>query len=213
MVSRDAPTPEEQEIVESVPFKQGDYDFSAYGGDRFFKNRQIKYSFYYFGDGSYDDRKAVEQDLKRMLLPQTISDLYDTHDKIYHWRGKVKSITVDDDAEFGNLKAEIAFNCYPFAIRNNDEFSDIWDEVYFPHWIFLKKRFTVDGKSTYTLTNIGSHVAEVTIKQVSGNVSYSGQSLSEKGVSILFAAKRGKNKIEFDGKGIVEFSFVREEMI
>lgn len=67
LIDRTATTPEEQEITESVPYMQGEYDFSMYDQERFFKTRELTYKFVYFGE-VYQDRKAYEEELKRQLL-------------------------------------------------------------------------------------------------------------------------------------------------
>ena len=213
LVERNAPLPDEQEVIESVPYKQGSEDFSIYRGDRFFKQREIEYKLVYFGkNGNYEDRKEIEQDLKRSLSPYGRSPLYDTHDMIYHWQGKVKDISVDDNESNGTLTATVTFDCYPFAIRNNDEFDDLWDEVYFPHWIFMDKRYTIDGKTTVDLDNIGSRMMEVSIKVISGTVKYDELTINT-GKSYSFSLHKGKNSLVFDGNGIIELSGTREEMI
>lgn len=213
LTARDAPSPDEQEVVENVPFRQGVFDFSTYQGDRFFKNRQIKYTLMYFGDyDAYDDRKDIEQEIKRQLVPQTITELYDTHDIIYHWRGKVKSVEVEDDAKFGTLTATVTFDCYPFAIRDGDEFDDVWDDVYFPHWIFQEKTYTVNGNTTIRLANIGSRMMEVICKVKSGSVTYNGATISA-GQAERFSLRKGSTRLAFSGDGMIEFSGTREEMI
>lgn len=213
LTAREAPTPGEQEVIENVPFRQGNFDFSEYNGDRFFKQREIKYTLMYFGEnGNYADRKSIEQEIKRQLMPQTITELYDTHDTIYHWKGKVKSVEVEDDEKYGTLTATVVFDCYPFAIRNHDEFDDLWDEVYFPHWIFMDKRYEINGKTTVNYHNIGSRMVEVTLKVVSGSVSYGGMTINS-GSSKFISVPKGKHDIEFDGNGVIELSAVREEMI
>lgn len=61
---RTAPTPEEQEITESVPYRQGSYDFSMIDNERFFNNREITYKLLYVGE-KYHNRKGFEQELNR----------------------------------------------------------------------------------------------------------------------------------------------------
>lgn len=218
LLERSAPTPSEQEVVETVPFRQGVFDFSAYNGDRYFKNREITYTFLYLGD-DYENRKLIEHEIKRELLPQTISDLVDTHDRFYHWNGKVKSISVTDDHEFGTLKAEVVFDCYPFAIRDDDEFSDVWDDVFFPHWIFMHKRYVVNSDTDITIpiVNIGSHVMIGKMTVISGSVITDSKTVNA-GQELEFEASRntvgsGKYDFKVKGHGTIEFSAYREEMI
>lgn len=215
LLERSAPTPSEQEVVETVPFRQGVFDFSEYNGDRYFKNREITYTFLYLRD-DYEDRKLVEHEIKRMLMPQTITNLFDTHDRFYRWKGKVKSISVTDDTEFGTLKAEVVFDCYPFAIRNGNEFDDIWDDVYFPHWIFMHKRITVnsDTNKAYRLINIGSKVMEVRFKLISGTVYINdGQITTTNPINVFVSRATNDGGINVKGHGTIELSGYREEMI
>ena len=59
LIERNAPTPEEKEILKDIPFKQGVLDFSALLGSRVFKNREIEYVFMLFNT-PYNQRKIVE---------------------------------------------------------------------------------------------------------------------------------------------------------
>ena len=45
LVDRQAPSPPEKEILESVPYMQGSYDFSNLLGERVYDNRVISYEF------------------------------------------------------------------------------------------------------------------------------------------------------------------------
>src|SRR5699024_6231271 len=102
-----------------------------------------------------------------------IQPLYDTHDVGFHWLGKAKNITVEDDDKLNMLTATIKFDCYPFAIANNVEGSDVWDEVFFPHWIFQDTKYTVNGTQVINLYNIGSKSIECELV-VSGSVTVAG---------------------------------------
>ena len=217
LISRDAPTPSEKEITESVPYMQGVYDFSQLnGGERYFNNREITYQVMLF-EKDYPTRKYAEQEIKRQLMPLGIQPLYDSHDNGYHWMGKCKSVTVDDDAEKGTLSCTIVFDCYPFAIYNSAEGSDIWDDVYFPHWVFQETKYSVNGSQKVKLYNIGSHSVEVEVV-VSGDikiktsdsfVQLSSGSYTDTGLVFVL----GENDVTLSGYGTVEFKFYREEMI
>ena len=217
LISRDAPTPSEKEITESVPYMQGVYDFSQLnGGERYFDNREIAYQVMLF-EKDYPTRKYAEQEIKRQLMPLGIQPLYDSHDNGYHWLGKCKSVSVEDDAEKGTLSCSIVFDCYPFAIYNEAEGSDIWDDVYFPHWIFQETKYTVNGSQSISLFNIGSKSAECELI-VTGTVNVSGSfdtlNLTDgnyKDTQLVLAM--GENKLTLSGDGTIEFKFYREEMI
>ena len=216
LISRNAPTPSEKEITESVPYMQGVYDFSTLNFDRYFDNREVTYQVMLF-ENEYENRKRPEQDIKRSLMKLGIQPLYDTHDQGYHWLGKCKSVAVEDDVEKGTLSCTIVFDCYPFAIYNSEEGSDIWDDVYFPHWVFQETKYSVNGSQKEKLYNIGSHSVEVEVV-VSGDVKIetsdsfvqlSSGSYTDTGLVFVL----GENDVTLSGYGTVEFKFYREEMI
>lgn len=217
LISRDAPTPSEKEITESVPYMQGVYDFSMLGNERFFDNREVTYQVMLFGS-QYSDRKITEQDLKRQLMMQPIQAIYDTHDRGYHWVGKCKSVNVEDDEEKHTLSATIVFDCMPFARANDLEGGDNhWDDVYFPNWYFQRRKYTVDGTQSIFLMNIGAHTVDVKMV-VTGKVTVSGdfgtlEMTDGNYTNTQLTIKVGSNDLLLSGKGTIEFQFYREEMI
>ncbi|WP_273712132.1 phage tail protein [Leuconostoc mesenteroides] len=217
LISRDAPSPDSKDIRESVPYMQGVYDFSTLtNGERYFENRTITYEMMLFNQ-EYSDRKVLESDVKRQLVPLGIQPLYDTHDKSFHWFGKVDGISFDDDEKMRTLKVTITFNVYPFAIGNNSEGSDIWDDVYFPNWIFQDTEFTVNGTQSITLYNIGSRSVKSKIK-VNGTIEVSGDFGSFELSNGTYDSTQlvlgvGTNVLTLSGNGTIKFVFYREEMI
>lgn len=217
LISRDAPTPSEKEITESVPYMQGVYDFSQLnGGERYFDNREITYQVMLF-EQDYPTRKYAEQEIKRQLMPLGIQPLYDSHDNGYHWLGKCKSVSVEDDEEKGTLACTVVFNCYPFAIYNYAEGYDDWDDVYFPNWFFQRTKYEVNGTRRVILFNVGDASQETEIT-INGNISVIGDfgslnlSSGHYPTSQIFL-NIGENRITLVGKGSIEFKFHRGEMI
>lgn len=215
--SREAPTPTENEITESVPYMQGHFDFSMYKGERFFDNREITYKLV-IPIGVYSDRKYFEQEIKRQLMPLGIQNLVDTHEDAYYWQGKCKSVEVDDDDEKGLLTATVVFDCYPFAFTNNLEGADVWDDVVFDHWIWQPVKFNVTKSTDITLENIGSRPVPCGFA-VTGKVTIKGSFFTTMELDATSGAKAditlpvGKNKINLSGSGTIEFKFRREELI
>lgn len=216
LMERSAPTPSEKELTESVPYMNGSFDFSIFNDERYFDNRELSYKFIMPSD-EYINRKSIEQELKRKLVPLQQQALYDTHDNGYHWMAKVKSIEVEDDSQYNKLTASVIFDAYPFAIINDTEGADIWDDVYFPHWIFQKTKYDVNGSISIDLYNMGSKVVSPKMI-VTGNVTVSKGSLSmdltdgsyEDTKLVLI---KNHNNIVLSGKGTIEFKYNREEMI
>jgi hypothetical protein len=216
LVDRGAPTPSEKEVTETIPYSQGILDFSTLGIDRFFDNRDITYQFKNIGN-RYDDRKVIENEIKRMLMPLGTQALFDSHEPGLHWVGKCKSITVMDDANYQTLVANVVFNCYPFAIGNNAEGSDIWDDVFFPNWVFQDTSFKVNGTQNINMINIGSHTAEVKIV-VTGTVTVAGSFGSMTLTAGTYTDTQltlaiGENKLTLSGSGTINFEFYKEVMI
>lgn len=216
LVDRSAPTPSEKEITETIPYSQGVLDFSSITGDRYFDNREITYQFKNIGN-KYDDRKIIENEIKRMLMPLGTQALFDSHEPGLHWLGKCKSVTVTDDANYQSLTATVVFSCYPFAIGNSAEGSDIWDDVFFPNWVFQDTSFTVNGTQSINLINIGSHTAEVKIV-VTGSISVTGDFGSMtlttgKYTDTELVLSVGENMLTLSGTGTINFEFYKEVMI
>ncbi|KRL40737.1 hypothetical protein [Liquorilactobacillus nagelii] len=216
LMDRSAPTPSEKEITETIPYSQGILDFSTLGIDRFFDNRDITYQFKNIGN-RYDERKVIENEIKRMLMPLGTQALFDSHEPGLHWLGKCKSVTVTDDANYQSLTATVIFSCYPFAIGNSAEGSDIWDDVFFPNWVFQDTSFTVNGTQSINLINIGSHTAEVKIV-VTGTVSITGDFGSMTLTTGTYTDTQltlavGENKLTLNGSGTINFEFYKEVMI
>lgn len=206
LVTRDAPTPDEFEVLETVPGMQGSYDFSDLGtGERFFQNREVSYQCLFISQ-EYIDRKTIEHELKRKLMPLGIQNLYDSHMPVHHWQGKCKSVSVDDDAKYGKLTVTVTFSCYPFAISNYPEGDDLWDDAYFPDWTFSEQKYSVNGFKIINVLNPGSKSVQANLK-MSGTVRIEGDVVA--GQATL---KRGLNSFQISGNGTIEFIFYREEM-
>ncbi|MBD5431628.1 MAG: hypothetical protein HDR41_04070 [Lactobacillus sp.] len=164
LVSRDLPTPEEYEVVDSVPYQQGEYDFSVLDNQRFFKPRTMKYEFYIIDDdpqyrqGSYDQGKN-----ELMLLPYTSSkinnaymDLLDTGSPAYKFSVKCKSVSASDDDEKGIMTVTVEFKGFPFALGRSPVGSDIWDEFDFDNHEEQQLNFSINGDSNlFALDNPG----------------------------------------------------------
>lgn len=216
LTERTAPTPEEQEITESVPYRQGSYDFSMIGNERFFNNREITYKLLYIGE-EYHNRKGFEQELKRQLMPHNWDKLVDTHEPTYYWRAKCKNVEVNDNSDNETLEASIVFTAYPYAYTNHNEGADYWDDVFFPHWIWQRVKFNVNGSQDVNVKNIGSRpvlssfvvTGSVKAKGSFGEVSLNDGNYKQTQVVLDI----GDNQINLSGSGTIEFVFKREEMV
>lgn len=212
LLSRDFPTPSEKEILESVPFMQGSYDFSDILGERVFENRSLTYVFK-MQARSYEEAKTKTTSIRNWLMKSSINPLYDDYNPNYYY--KAKCVSVDFDVSpIGFADVTIEFNAYPFKINEKPEGNDIWDIFNFELDVFQNTSFTVSGERAVTLINPGSVGVIPVIKANAsfiiekGNRTFSVVAGETK--SSLFRLDIGENELTIVGNGDIEFLFYKE---
>ena len=150
-------------------------------------------------------------------MPHNWGKLVDTHEPVYYWWAKCKSVEVDDSSDNETLEASIVFTAYPYAYTNHNEGADYWDDVFFPHWIWQPVKFSVNGSQDVNVKNIGSRPV-LSSFVVTGNVKAKGSfgevSLNDSNYKqTQVVLDIGDNKINLSGNGTIEFVFKREEMV
>ena len=216
LIERNAPTPEEKEILKDIPFKQGVLDFSALLGGRVFKNREIEYVFMLF-DTPYNQRKIVERNIKQKLMPHPRNKLYDTHDANYYWLGKCKAVEVENGERFNQLKVTVTFDCYPYMFSNIDYFDDYWDTFEFDEDVANYTKYIVKGSLDFPLFNAGSVAVkpEITVdSRFSVKVNDEDPVVFEAGSKqdYYLSLKPGLNKVRVEGTGTIKFHYQKEVM-
>lgn len=216
LIERNAPTPDEKEILKDIPFKQGVLDFSALLGSRVFKNREIEYVFMLFNT-PYNQRKIVERNIKQKLMVHSKNKLFDTHDSNYYWLGKCKSVEVDNGEQFNQLKVTVTFDCYPYMISHTDYFDDYWDTFEFDEDVANYTKYVVNGSLEFPLFNAGSVAVkpEITVNntfrvKVNDEDFIEFQSGSKQ--DYYLSLKPGLNKVRVEGNGTIQFHYQKEVM-
>ena len=216
LIERNAPTPEEKEILKDIPFKQGVLDFSALLGSRGFKNREIEYTFMLFNT-PYNQRKIVERNIKQKLMVHSKNKLFDTHDSNYYWLGKCKSVEVENGEQFNQLKVTITFDCYPYMFSNTNYFDDYWDTFEFDEDVANYTKYVVKGSLDFPLFNAGSVAVkpEITVNstfrvKVNDENFIEFQSGSKQ--DYYLSLKPGLNKVRVEGTGTIKFHYQKEVM-
>lgn len=216
LIERNAPTPDEKEILKDIPFKQGVLDFSALLGSRVFKNREIEYVFMLFNT-PYNQRKIVERNIKQKLMVHSKNKLFDTHDSNYYWLGKCKSVEVDNGEQFNQLKVTVTFDCYPYMISHTDYFDDYWDTFEFDEDVANYTKYVVNGSLEFPLFNAGSVAVkpEITVNntfrvKVNDEDFIEFQSGSKQ--DYYLSLKPGLNKVRVEGTGTIKFHYQKEVM-
>ena len=149
LVSRDAPTPEEQQIHLQVPYRQGYIDFSERNGERVYNARQLTYVFYIF-DKTYEQRKIKGFDIRNWLMNASEQPLYDTHDAGYFFEMKCQSVHTEDDAKNKRLIITVTFVGQPFLKSEKLEGAEVWDEIDFELDYFQEPQITLRFSRTYS---------------------------------------------------------------
>ncbi|WP_308526152.1 hypothetical protein [uncultured Streptococcus sp.] len=216
LIERNAPTPDEKEILKDIPFKQGVLDFSALLGSRVFKNREIEYVFMLFNT-PYNQRKIVERNIKQKLMVHSKNKLFDTHDGNYYWLGKCKSVEVENGEQFNQLKVTVTFDCYPYMISHTDYFDDYWDTFEFDEDVANYTKYVVKGSLEFPLFNAGSVAVkpEITVNstfrvKVNDEDFIEFQSGSKQ--DYYLSLKPGLNKVRVEGNGTIQFHYQKEVM-
>ena len=216
LIERNAPTPEEKEILKDIPFKQGVLDFSTLLGGRVFKNREIEYVFMLFNT-PYNQRKIVERNIKQKLMVHSKNKLFDTHDSNYYWLGKCKSVEVENGEQFNQLKVTITFDCYPYMFSNINYFDDYWDTFEFDEDVANYTKYIVKGSLDFPLFNAGSVAVkpEITVdNRFSVKVNDEAPIVFEAGSKqdYYLSLRPGVNDVHVEGTGTIKFHYQKEVM-
>lgn len=141
---RSAPTPEEKENKQSLPYMQGVVDMSNALGNRIYENREITYTFYqpYIREA---DANACQTTIENQLMQGFDQVLQDSYDTDYRYKGKCSGVVTTDDYAYKRLIVDITFDLYPFKICNYPEGSDDWDSFNFELDVFQDVTFKVVG--------------------------------------------------------------------
>lgn len=207
LIDRDAPTPNEKEILEEIPYMQGSLDFSNLLGERIYDNRDITYTFEMF-NVKYDSRKDVENQVKRDLMTPFIEPLIDSHDVGYYWLGKCKSVKVDDLQESNKLRVVIVFDCYPLLIKQAQYYTDVMDDLSVDD-IGQFTMYLVNGRKSFSYLHIGDasvtpiiHCTSKMTLYVNGTKFDLTQGENE---ILTMKFKIGSNNLEAVGNGTIRF--------
>ncbi|MGM0217641.1 hypothetical protein [Enterococcus sp. AZ126] len=217
VIEHSAPSPDEQEIIESIPYMQGVYDFSRLLGERVFENRKVEIKLYR-PQVIYDQRKLLEQEAKQQLMLNEIMPIYDTWLDGCHWLGKCESVTAEDSHEYNSLTLSLVFDCYPFALKNANGYSDEFDIDYFVDGIDQWTGFWVRGQRKILLVNEGVNATSPTLIATASMFILLEDGLrievkQGENTDIFFKLNRGENYLTVFGTGHISFTMEQDVMV
>lgn len=206
------PTP--KVIKGSVPFQNGEYDFTGLLGETTYENRPIKVIF------QYDGFKAATRTRLSSFYTKVINWLYNSGENeliIDYEVGTFKGRVVDiSSIEVLSCSGEITveFDCYPFRTFKYTEGDIPWDDFNFELDCLQETKFDVEGSKTINIINTGStRIAPTVI--CSGSFNIVKDSITYKfnpGTTKdwRFLLDKGENNLILNGIGNIEFVFRKE---
>lgn len=109
------PAPEKKQVLGTVPYMSGSYDFSALYGGPSFEDRTITYKVIAFGDDA-TSLAAKKQDLVNWLMPCHRGALID--DALPDWYFTAECLYIDEADKSVISEIEIEFIAYPYKRSN-----------------------------------------------------------------------------------------------
>lgn len=131
--------PAKKIIKETVPFKNGDYDFSALNGEPAYEDREISYTFDVIGTNMLEVEKQKKKLLDWLMNVQN-ENIYDPYIENFHFYGSYNGPNWSENWEQSELT--VTFKVYPYLISNSP---------------FIKKFKLKAGSNKVQLHNNGSH--------------------------------------------------------
>ena len=195
--SRNTPLPDAKEILDSVPFQHGSYDFSAMYGEVAYSERTISYSFD-IAEASIQAMDQVKRDFTKWLMSIRECDIFDDYVPNYHFRGTAISPDWKEDASQGKITAK--FRVYPFMIANEPTIFN------FSVNSAVLQPFEIVNNSSHSIVPRFVSTAPFSIKI--GNMTFSMPTGESSNNNVKFPP--GKYNISLSGTAEVNISFFEE---
>lgn len=214
--SIDIQPPSKKKIKDSVPYMNGNYDFSTIGtaGEITYNEREIKIKF------NLVTRDKLSLYLKyskvlEWLLGTGQQKLIFNFMSGYYFFAEVESAPSFEEVLQRAGKLEVTFVCEPFKYGSDLAGELLWDNIDFelPDYI-QNTSFTISGSQTVTLYNPSSHsiipkvVVDTNISCKLNN--YTANFTTTKNTDWQFKLLPGANVINITGNGNIDFQFRKE---
>ena len=210
--TREIKTPSKRKILETIPFFNGDYDFSNLYGGTTYDNRQLVYEFIV--------RSSNQQQLeyKRMNIENWLmgtnekTKLIDDNTPNFYYLAECIDLDFEDMYVNGTIKA--TFDAYPFRIGANYEGNNLWDSFNFELDVLQDSKFDISGSKNISIYNasatniIPSVICSSSMEVIKGNTTYKFNSGTSK--DYRFELSIGENNMTVKGNGTIEFKFRKE---
>lgn len=197
IASRLISIPASKEILESVPFQNGSYDFSRINGEIAYEAREISYVFD-VAEFTIEEMENNKRKILQWLSSIYNTDIYDDYIKDYHFHGTFITPEWTEEASQGALT--VKFRVYPYMIANVSTKYEV--------------DLTENETKTIEITNNSAHSVSTIITctnnllVIKDGLQYSVPSGTTK--TNDFSLSPGENNIQLKGKGKAKIEFYEE---
>lgn len=196
IASRKIGVPKKRIIKETLPFKNGSYDFTYVNGEPTYDDNTITYTFDIVGVNMNDVERQKRQMLD-WLMNVHDEDIYDDYAEGYHFHGSYE--TCDWSEGWEQCQLSVTFSVYPFMIANEKTITTI---------------LVTDTSESFDIINDSSHeispiiMSDVAVNLSNGVNSYSLQVGVNNNKNLML--KRGANMFTVDKTCNLTFELVKE---
>lgn len=210
--SKEHKVPTKNKIKESIPFMNGDYDFSSLYGWTTYSNREMTYSFLVEVENEQlmNYRKITIENW--LMGTNEKTKLVDEDLKGYYYMAECIDIDFTNYYSFGLI--DVTFEAYPFKFGESYEGNELWDDFNFELDILQDTKFTVNGISNISIYNSSSiDIEPIIVASSKFEITKDSKTyIVETGESkdYRFKLSKGSNKLTLKGNGSIEFKFRKE---
>ena len=204
--------PSINEYKASVPYCNGEYDFSSLYGVNTYSNRSIIIV------AEIADKTLTRTHLNTLFEP-ILKWLFcgearlDIDFEYGYFLGKVINVSSTEIFNYTG-RIEIEFSCYPYRKFDFNQGEILWDNFCFPTDYLIKTKYNVDGVKEINLYNTGStKVTPVIITNSRFEIDYKDTIYNlepGKYEDNIFVLEPNDNKMFLRGKGQIEFIYSKE---
>lgn len=204
--------PSKTKVKETVPFMNGEYDFSTIGscGDIVYGTRNIKVKFNLVGRTKAELYTQYTEAL-RWLEDTSKGNLNFDFMPEFYFQGEVENVPSFEEAIVKFATLEVEFICDPFKISTSYMGDDIWDTFNFlTDYTQYTNEFIISGSTTVTMYNNGRNITPNINVDSAMTVTFNGQTYNLNiGDNTLWGLKlkNGKNDLIFSGNGKAKILF------
>lgn len=189
--------PSLKRITETVPYMNGEYDFSNLNGEIALENRELYYSFE-IAETTTEQMEKIKHQFLLWLYSIVDKDIYDDYLSDYYFHGSLKNVEWSED--FGKGILEVTFSVYPYMYEKEKTIVNLSVEGKLETLINVNSAHPIISK-IFTSNEVNIKINDKSFSFAKGEYSYDDLKFNP-----------GENKVTLEGTSEVIFTY-RNEMI